>query len=82
MLIMERNNKKAFLGYGWEDVRLKIPSGKYRLVMLDFWDYTAEVLGDFNSLDEAKAHLKSLTYFYDDEQDRYTDFIIYNDQDI
>ncbi len=70
--------KKAFLGYGWEDIRLRIPKGKYRLVMLDFWDHTAEVLGDFSSLEGAKEYLDNFTDF--DEDDHYIDFVIYNDR--
>jgi len=66
--------KKAFLGVGWEDIRLKIPSGKYRLVMLDFWDHTAEVLGDFESLEEAKKYLEEFAEF----DDEFVDFVIYN----
>ncbi|MCD6370205.1 MAG: hypothetical protein J7L63_01740 [Thermoplasmata archaeon] len=66
--------KKAFLGGGWEDIRLKIPSGKYRLVMVDFWDHTAEMLGDFDSLEEAKKYLEEFAEF-DDES---VDFVIYN----
>jgi len=71
-------NKTAFLGNGWEDVRLKIPKGKYRLVMLDFWDYTATVIDDFDTLEEAKEFMDEMGIIED--ADSYTEFVVYNDQ--
>jgi hypothetical protein len=74
---MKGETNKAFLGDGWEDIRLKIPQGKFRLVMLDFFDYTAQVVGDFDTLEEAKDYLEELT---ENQLDEYTDFVIYNDK--
>ncbi len=66
-----KDEKSAFLGDGWEEIRLRIPKGKYRLVFLDFWNYTADVVGDYDSIEEAKEHM-----FFPDE---YEDFVIYDD---
>ncbi len=71
-------NKTAFLGNGWEDVRLKIPKGKYRLVMLDFWDHTATAIDDFDTHEEAKEFMDEMGIIED--ADSYTEFVIYNDQ--
>ncbi len=71
-------NKTAFLGNGWEDVRLKIPKGKYKLVMLDFWDHTATVIDDFDTSEEAKEFMDEMGIIED--ADSYTEFVIYNDQ--
>ncbi len=70
--------KEAFLGHNWEDIRLKIPKGKFRVVMLDFWDYTATVMGDFNTLEDAQDYLKELTSLA--PPDSYIEFVIYNDR--
>ncbi len=71
-------NENAFLGNGWEDVRLKIPKGKYRLVMLDFWDHTATVIDDFDTPEEAREFMDEMGIIEDAES--YTEFVIYNDQ--
>ncbi len=71
-------NKTAFLGNGWEDVRLKIPKGKYRLVMLDLWDHTATVIDDFDTPEDAREFMDEMGIIGDAES--YTEFVIYNDQ--
>ena len=64
-------HKKAFLFNGWEEIRRNIPEGKYRLVFLDFWDHTAEVVGDYDSIEEAEEEILPVG--------EYEDFVIYND---
>lgn len=76
--MFKMDGEKAFLGHNWENIRLRIPKGKYRLVMLDFWEHTAKVLGDFGTLEEAREYLHDFTDFEEDEY--YIDFVIYNDQ--
>ncbi len=75
---MENMRGEAFLGSGWEEVRLKIPKGKYRVVLLDFWDYTATVINDFDTLEEAIEFIEDLRIM--GGEDSYTEYVIYNDR--
>jgi len=69
--------EEAFLGHHWEDIRLKIPKGKYRVVMLDFWDYTASVINDFDTLEEAMDFVDELKLMNGDPT---IEFVVYDDR--
>ncbi len=69
---------EAFLGSGWEEVRLKIPKGKYRVVMLDSWEHTATVLEDFDTLEGAMEFVEDLKLM--DGEDPYTEYVVYDDR--
>ncbi len=63
---------EAFLTHGLECVRYGVPRGRYRLVLLDFWDYTATVVGDYETAEKAKSQICG-------DLGEYQDYVIYDD---
>ena len=72
---MDEKDADAFLSHGLENVRYAVTKGKYRVVLVDMWDHTATIMGDYDSLEEAKEHIED-----NFEGDEYTSMVIYDDQ--
>ena len=73
---LDKKDADAFLGAGWEDVRYKVPKGKFRVALIDMFDYTTTIIGDFDDESSAKK------YVLDNEDllGGYESLVIYNDE--
>ncbi len=78
---MNKNNVKevgadAFLGMGWEEVRYKVPKGKFRVVLIGMFDHTATIIQDFDDESSAKKYVLNNENMLGD----YESMVIYNDK--
>ena len=76
------NNKMqehdAVLGIGYERVRLGVPKGKFRVVQVDMFNHTADIIEDFDSREEAIKYVKDTAEYL--KNDRWLSYVVYDDK--
>ncbi|AGB05077.1 hypothetical protein AciM339_1215 [Aciduliprofundum sp. MAR08-339] len=67
---------EEFLSDGVDKVRYEIPQGMFRVVLLDSWSLTADIIGDYPSKEEAIKNAEELSKFADE----YESVVVYDDE--
>ena len=73
---MDDKGADAFLGAGLEEVRYKVPKGKFRVVLVDMFDHTANIIQDFDDVSSAKKYVLD----NEDMLGEYESLVIYDDE--
>ena len=68
----------AMLGAGYEGVRLNVPKGKFRVVQVDMFDHTVDIIEDFDSKEAAIEYVEEAAEFLEDE--KWLSYVVYDDK--